>query len=257
MAGQTVSFKPSTFVAGGALISDIDVTWAEVRFAEFDYNGKIPVPIPTIMAKLVDDDGVETIQYWSVGSSDDWSPSEDGKKLIAASGATVIKDSCNGAILMNSIVNAGFPEDKMNDNDITATFQGMKTHVIRQAAPKRNIVKEPRADGRVYEDTVLVVSKIIALPWEKKGVAAKGAAKPQSAGATSGDGDELSTKAVGLVMEILATEGKPVPKQQLVTKVFQAVKSDPDRNKLVQLVHSDQFLGNGPWGYEGGVVSAG
>ncbi len=253
MAGQTAGLKPSEFVEGGGLVSDVDVVLADVKFVLWDYNGRVPVPNPAIMAKMVEDEGTEHVQYWSAGQSKDWMPSEDGRRLVAVGSGSGLNSGSNAGILLTSIVNAGFPEDKIGD-DITV-FQGTKCHVVRTAAPKRNIVKEPRADGRVYEDTVLTVSKIISLPWEKKGVVAKGVGKPQAA--SGGDGDELNTKAVGLVMEILAGEGKPVPKQQLVTRVFQAAKSDPDRNKLVQLVHSDQFLGSGPWGYEGGVVSAG
>jgi hypothetical protein len=253
MAGQSAGLKPSQFVEGGGLVSDIDVVFQEVAFVMWDYDGKIPQANPAIKVKMVEEEGTEHEQYWSSGNSKDWVASEDGKKLVAVGSSSGINSGSNAGILLTSIVNAGFPEDKIGDD--IKIFQGMRCHVIRQAAPKRNIVRAPRADGRTYEDTVLVVSKIHQLPWEKKG-AAPGKTITTATSAAASDGD-LSEKATGVVMEILASEGKAIPKQQLVTKVFQHVKTDPDRNKLVQLVHKDEFLSNGPWSYDKGMVSAG
>lgn len=256
MPGQTALLKPGSFVEGGGLISDVDVVFQEVKFAMWDYNGSIPVANPAVMVKMTEEDGTEHVQYWSAGQSKDWVASDDGKKLVAVGNASGINSSSNAGILLTSIINAGFPEDRVTDD--IGVFQGMKCHVIRQAAPKRNVVKQPRADGRVYEDTVLIVSKINQLPWEKKGAATKTAAgKAATPTAVENDGDAIAAKATDVVMEILTAEGKGIPKQQLVTKVFQAAKSDPDRNKLVQMVHKDEFLSNGPWAYSGGVVSAG
>lgn len=249
MAGQPAGLKPSQFVEGGGLVSDVDVVLQEVAFVMWDYNGTLPTANPAIKAKMVEEDGTEHEQYWSAGQAKDWVASDDGKRLVAAGNSSGLNSGSNAGILLTSIVNAGFPEDKIGD-DITV-FKGMKCHVIRQAAPKRGIVRAPRADGRVFEDTVLVVSKIHQLPWERKG-----AATTTAATATGTDGS-LAEKATGLVMEILASEGKAIPKQQLVTKLFQHVKADPDRNKLVQLVHQDSFLGAGPWTYDKGMVSTG
>ena len=245
--GKAAGLKPSEMVEGGGLISDVDVTFAEVRFEMWDYNGTVPVANPAIKAKLVEvEGGAEFIQYWSAGQSKDWMASEDGKRLVSVGSGAGLNSGSNAGILITSIVNAGFPEDKIGDD--ISVFDGMKAHVIRQAAPKRNIQKAPRADGRVYEDTVLVVSKVLQLPWEKKGGAASGTTT------TSGD---ISEKVTGIVLEVLGANNGTLPKQQLVTKVFQHAKSDSDRNKIVQMVHKDEFLKAGPWSYEGGVVTAG
>src|SRR3990167_6088446 len=143
MAGQTAGLKPSEFVEGGGVVSDVDVGLKEVAFVLWDYNGRAPVRNPAIMAKMVEDEGTEHVQYWSAGQSKDWMPSEDGKKLVAVGSGSGLNSGSNAGILLTSIVNAGFPEDKIGD-DITV-FQGMRCHVIRVPAPKRGIVKEPRA----------------------------------------------------------------------------------------------------------------
>lgn len=249
MAGQPAGLRPSQFVEGGGLVSDIDVVFEDVRFVMWDYNGTLPTANPAIKAKMVEEDGAEYEQYWSAGQHKDWVASEDGRKLVAVGNSSGLNSGSNAGILLTSIVNAGFPEDKIGD-DITV-FKGMKCHVIRQAAPKRNIARAPRADGRVFEDTVLVVSKIHQLPWERKR-----AATPTTTATAAADGS-LAEKATGLVMEVLTAEGKAIPKAQLVTKVFQLAKTDPDKNKLVQLVHTDAFLSAGPWQYQQGMVSAG
>src|SRR3972149_1510368 len=203
MAGKKASLKPSDFVEGGGVISGVDGTFAEARFAMWDYNGQVPVSNPAVRVKMVDEEKEEYLQYWSAGQAKDWVASDDGKSLLSVGSGSGINTGSNAGILLASVINAGFPEDKMGDD--ISVLDGLKCHVIRQAAPKRNIQKAPRADGRVFEDTVLIVSKIHQLPWERKGVAGKVAE-------TSGDG--LSEKAVGVVMEVLAAAGGSMPKQQ-------------------------------------------
>jgi hypothetical protein len=259
MAGQAALLKPSTFVEGGGLPGDIDVTFKEVKFVLWDYNGKIPTANPAMFVKMQEDSGEEHDQWWSSGQSKDWVPSEDGKTLVAVGSATGLNTNSNAGMLITSIVNAGFPEDKI-DGDVTV-FQGLRCHVIRQPVKREGLTREPRADGKVFESTVLVVSKIHSLPWEKSSATGKAATGTTVASGTSGGngaaGGTLEETASGVVMEILMAEGKHIPKQQLVTKVFQKVKGNPECNKIVQLVNKDEFLGSGPWTLNGGVVSMG
>jgi hypothetical protein len=263
---EGASLKPSEMTEGSGLLDDVTCTWKSCSFEMFDYQGKSPQPVPALKAVLdPDDSGDETDQYWSMGNAKDWIPSDDGKRLVAVGSATTLKTSSNGAILLTSLVNAGFPEDKIGDD--ISVFEGMVAHMVRIPAPKRpGLKKRVREDGREFEDTVLTVGEIISLPWEKKKAkgapkgkaAAKGAPKKAAAkpAADAGADDDVNDAAVAFMMGALAEAGDDgLTKKELPTMAFQALKDDPNRNAIVQLVYQDDFLANGPWNYEDGVVS--
>ena len=264
---QGASLKPSEHVAGG-LTDDFIGNWTEVGFVQWDYNGKIAVPVPALKVVVdSEEEGVIT-QYWSVGSGKDWIPSTDGKRLVAVGTATGLRSSSNGAILLQSLVNAGFPEDKIGDD--ISIFQGLVAHHIRVPAPKRaGLEKVARLDatGKAYEDTILTVDEIVTLPWEKekpagapqtkKAPKAKGAAPAEApapaitAGAPSAG---IEDEATAFILSLLEEKGS-ITKQQLPTEAFRALTSSPNRNAIIAVVYKDAFLGAGPWSYADGTIT--
>lgn len=256
---ETAKFAPSSMGEGGGLLDDVDVTFKGCRVCSWDYNGTVPTAVPAIKVEMQLADGGEAAeQYWSAGSSKDWMPSEDGKKLVAIGKATALVRSSNAGILMESIINSGFPEDKISD-DISA-LEGMEVHLMRVPAPKRGGLapKAARADGREYENTVLTVSKIHKLPWEKK--TAKGGAKgtgKAAAAAPEASGD-VQVTAEAALMSVLAQNPDGVTKQQIPGLVFKEVDAkDSNRNEVVKLVFTDDFLKAGPWEFADGTVKLG
>lgn len=264
---QGVSLRPDDMREGTGLLDDCNVTFESVRFVMWDYNGKIPQASPAIEAKLVNDDGEEHVQYWSMGSAKDWMPSDDGTSLVPVGTAIAINNNANGALLIQSIVEAGFPDEEVGDD--ISVFDGMEAHVVRQPAPKRTgLSGTKREDGR--EPTILLVDEVVTLPWDQKkskkssGSKSKGTAS-KSKGTTSksksktstkkssGD-DELEAKVTAVILGAL-DEADELTKQELPKVIFQAMKDDDDRNEAVKLSHNDEFLSNGPWNYEDGVVS--
>jgi hypothetical protein len=199
-----------------------------------------------------------------MGSAQDWAPSTDGKKLVAVGSATGIRANCNGAIFLKSLIDSGFPEDKVGDD--VSVFEGMQAHVIRIPEPKRSMAKskeQKEREERFGPPTILVVDEIITMPWDKKkgkgapkggkggkGKGGKGSGKAgkdkEAADTTGGD---LTEKAQETVMAIVLEEGE-VNKKKLPTLVFQALKKDPDRNAIAKLVFDDEFLGDGEWAYD-------
>jgi hypothetical protein len=251
------SLRASDMVEGGGLLDDVEATITNIRFALWDYGGRVADQIPAVEVELETDNGEKATQYWSAGKSKDWVPSADGRRLEPIGNAKGINVSSNAGILLTSIVNAGFPEDKIGDD--ISVFEGMVAHFIRVPAPKRSgLAKAPRADGRDFgEATILTVDKIVKLPWEKGKVARGGAtSKASGAGARAPEqAQDLTTKATETAMAILADNPGGIPKAKLATTVFQSLKDDPDRNAIVQIVYKDDFLSAGPWKFEKGVVS--
>jgi len=173
-------------------------------------------------------------------------------------------------MLLTSIINSGFPEEKI-ENDATV-FNGMVAHMIRVPAPKgwsnMESNKPAAEDGKEFAKTVLVVDEIKRLPWEKKAAAgapkAKAKAKPKAkakakaepdAAAAGGDASDIDDVCTGIVLEAIeqAEDGR-VPKKALTKLAFAAMDGDDRKSAVVQRIHKDEFLGDGPWSMEDGVV---
>ena len=105
--------RPSGFSEGGGLLDDVNATVKEARFEIFDYQGKGNAA-PSARFTLSLEDGSEVSQNWSCGKATDWTPSEDGKTLVAIGRATSLNRQSNVALLLESIVNSGFPEDRIS-----------------------------------------------------------------------------------------------------------------------------------------------
>ena len=278
---MSISLNPADAIEGG-LLDDVNVEITSAKFEMFDYGGKAAATPALKLDMTVE--GVEVDgQYWSVGNSQDWAPTKNGKGLDAIGGQTQLRAGSNFMLFVTELINAGFPADKIGE-DITV-LDGMECHVKRIPAPKRgglsNVKKGP--DGKEYEATVLVVDEVIRLPWEKKAgkgapakkkSAAKGKAKGKGkaavaeakvegdAGADTGTDSGaaeggVEERAIEFVMGALAAHPDGIAKKDLPTMVFQELKTDPDRNKIVQLIYKDEFLADGPWVYADGQVSLG
>lgn len=249
-AGGT-SLKPSDAVEGGGLLDNVDVMWKEVLFEMWDYNGT-QAASPALKVAMELDDGGEAVQYFSCGKAEDWTPSKDGKKLVPIGGARGLNKASNFMILLDSLIKADFPEDKIGDD--CSVFEGLEAHMVRVPAPKRPGLApaKARADGRTYERTNLVVDKILKLPWEKKGATSKSTSKE-----STGVDDAVAEKTTAAILEIIEDLGKPITKQQLAGKVHTKLSKEKDKDAMAaaQLANKDDFLNNGPWSFEKGMVS--
>ncbi len=245
---EGASLKPSDAVEGGGLLDNVDVTWEEVRFKDWDYNGTQPkAPALKIAMRLEDGDMAE--QYFSCGkiAADDYKIAGDGTRLDKkGKEARPLSKSSNFIILMQSLVTADFPEDRI-ENDCTI-FEGMECHMVRvKAAESKGLApKAPRADGRVFDRMNFVVDKIIKFPWDKKA----GAKKVEEAQ------DEVAEKVTAIILEILESNPKGMPKAKLAGAVFNKMKGDPDAMAGAQLANKDDFLKDRfEWTLEKGVVT--
>lgn len=261
-----VSLKPSEMTQGG-LIDDITVEWVETRFKMFDYNGKVPVAVPALYAKMRDvETDEEHEQYWSMGNAKDWAPDDAEKELVSVGSASSIKTNANGSILLKSLVDAGYPEDKLGAD--ISVLDGLIAHMTQVAAPKRSgLVKAEREDGKKFDDTILIVENIESMPGAKKAAKGKPAAKKPAAkkpakkkpapAAIEEEDSDVAAEAIEYVIGAIAEAGEGVPKKTLTTAAFQNLADNPNRQAIVQLIFADDFLGGDdvPWNFEDGIVS--
>jgi hypothetical protein len=252
-------FKPSEFAVGGGLLDDVDVKVTQARIVMFDYNGTQQKQ-PAVELTLDHGDAEPAIQDWTVGKATDWQPSEDGTQLIAIGRATQINASSNAAILLKSLVDAGFPEDKITD---AITFlEGLEGHVMRVPAPVRKGLT-----GQKEGQTILTFASITKMPWDS-GKKAAGKAAPKAgakattqkapapaAEETSGEEVTIESQTADILLEILAGCGDAgIAKSALPGAIMKAAAAldTTARKAIVQLAFKDDFLKSGPWTYEGG-----
>ena len=155
-----ISLKPSDFVVGGGVPSDRNLNIIDAEFTYWDYNGQAGATT-ALKITFTDDDGVQSIQYYSAGSPDRIRPSSDGKSLEPIGDAAGLNKNSNLSIFLESLVTAGFPENKLN-NDISV-LNGLRIYAVAKEQPKRAGIKDKFGDSKV----VLVASKILQMPWDK------------------------------------------------------------------------------------------
>lgn len=267
-----VSLKPSDAVAGGGGIDDVDVVIKACRFRLWDYNGTIQTPVLGLEVTYLEDDGSESNQVYSAGDMKHFVPSEDGSEAVQVGKHPNLNDSTNAMAWMVSMVNGGFPEDKIGDK--VSIFEGARVHVNQVPQVKRKGLATPQANDKL----ILLVSKVLALPWDAKAkatapkttkaapvaVAAKAAqaqvAAPMAAApAANGELSPLNDQAVSAMIGIIVTKGGAIVKAAIAQEAFKVFATDPNRNALVQLVYSDAFLKQegAPWTFDGSTVSMG
>lgn len=260
----TVSIRPSDFGHGGGLIDDVDAVIKESRWVVYDFNGKAA---DTVCAHVVfttssDNGNEDHDSYYSIGKegSKSFIPNKDGKSLRKIGSKDSLSDGCNFYQFISSVVNAGYPEDKIDGSDISF-LDGLSVHVKREAQPERKGIAKDPTDTR--EKTVLCISKIYDKGAGKSTKAGAGASKPAAAGKANGSAaavdEALDAKAADAVLTALGEAGGTITKPKLSQALFAALKGDPDQNKVVTMAFKNDFLTaeGRPWTFNGTEISLG
>ena len=183
-----VSLNPDTFTAGGAGLNDVNATFIKNRFVQCELQAE--------------GEKTTVLQYFSAGDLKRFQPSEDGRQLEKVGSAETLNNNTNFNTLIKSIRDAGFPSDKLDTEDQgIGALDGLYAHVIQIPQQKRAGL-EGSKDGK----TVMVVDKIIKLPWENTtatGAVAKTKVATSGGGSTGGVnfGSGFSTAGVSPSMQ--------------------------------------------------------
>ena len=237
---EPVSIRPSEMVEGGAVPVDQNLTVKEARFVLFDYQGKAP-KTTAVRLTLVSDKGMENEQHDSASDPARFIPSEDGKSIIPVGTAVAINKSSNFHVLMDALVNAGFPENKLG-SDISV-LDGLYAYWIGIPEPTRSGLVRTAEQMARGPKILSVPSKINSLPWEKK------AAAPEAAKAPEAAGDDVTAKAAMDFIGKVVAEAGSVTRQDLAVRVFKDLAKDPNRDAVATLIFSPviqaQLIANG------------
>jgi hypothetical protein len=233
-------------VEGGAVPVDRNLTWEKCRFALFNYTKKDGTVVATTTAAEIhykDDDGQESVQNYSVGDPERFIPSKDGKTIVAVGAAQALSKSSNFYLLMNNLISAGFPENRL-DADIS-TLDGLYTFNIGVPEPKRSgLARTAPAEGEAVREKVLSVpSKILRLPWDKKGGKSAPVAKKSEDDAEEVS-DEVSEKALEIVGKVITVGGGKTTRQKVATALFKDKTLDQStRDAIAKYIFTAEFQG--------------
>jgi len=242
-----VSIRPSDFVEGGAVPVDKNLTWKECRFNLFDYTRKSgEIVATTVAARItyVDDDGGEYVQQYSATDKERFqpNPADGGKTLIAVGTAQALSKSSNFYILLNALINAGFPENRIPENGDISVLDGLYTFNIGLPEPKRSGLTRVVAEGETPRERVISVpSQILRLPWEKKGAKGKTTAKAAKPAEEEEEGDDVTALALAFVAKHLV-DGETT-RQKLAVAVFKDLAKDPNKDAIATLMFKPEFQG--------------
>lgn len=231
-----VSVNPKNAVDGG-LFEAGTYRVDKAEYVVYDYNGKTEaVPALRLVATGIEGDveGKEVDQYYKAGDVKDFSPSPDGKELIAVGKKTALNKKCNTVTFMTELLNAGAPEafvDSLGD-DIS-----MLVGMVADFGPM-SMEYEIRKEKKT--STIFVPVKIIEIPGE--------------AGAGDAGDDEVAAAAIAAMQTILAANKGKIKKNDIPGKVM-ALQIDEDiKPAVVQMLFKDEFL-TAEFTLKNGVVS--
>jgi len=229
------------FCGRRAVPVDRNLLWEKCRFTLFNYTKKDGTVVATTTAAEIaykDDDGQEFVQNYSVGDPERFLPSEDGKTLVQVGASEALSKSSNFYLLINSLINAGFPENKLSDD--ISTLDGLYTYNIGLPEPKRAGLQRAVAEGEVQREKVISVpSQVLRLPWEK-GKGKPAAKAPAAATEEEGNDEDATAKTLDFVANHLDEEGNTT-RQKLAVAVFKELAKDPDKDAIAGLIFKPEF----------------
>jgi hypothetical protein len=256
--------RPSQFKRGGGFLNGVDGVITGYRFTD-EFNGVAFVPgkkagskdekFHTLFCEVsvrVDGATEDVNQHLFVGGYDDYEISEDGLTLTDPSGGECnIGEKTGAAIFFKSVVDGGFPEDRLSDDPNTVNFEpiiGSRVKFVQRKDEESTRKLGKRLDkktGKSYDRTNLVVDTVYETPDAAPKAAAKAApAKGKAAAPAVIDIDSIAGQAV---VEIVTRLGKPTEikaftMESLKSSVLKTAEAKPHVTAIRKRIMEAEFL---------------
>jgi hypothetical protein len=269
---MSISLHPRDFIMGG-LIQDVDVEVVEARFIATDYDRTLPsataLALKLDLKVLGDETNTIHTQLFAAGSTANFAPDPEtnGRTLEKNGSREALDKNSNLGLFLQSMVDCEANLSPLAKGDISV-LEGARFHIVRKPAPKREGLASTvtRGDGQEREKTIVLCSKILSLPWDKKGAGggkasaaaapATGRGKTQAQAPPEPDGDEGDEspypadqleKASDFITALVVDSGNALPVKQAKLKMLKALKDlgvrgGPDGQKFIEYVLAPAFL---------------
>jgi len=270
-----IAWGSDSLLEGGAF-EDGQYEFSDCKFIKTDYEGQIEDLITVFQSTLIDEDGEEREQSWSVGgkgflvpSSDGENEADDGPYLITTNDAKCrgVHNQSNFGMLVASMGLVGFPADKFDGS--APCLDGLVADMVQEEIERKGL--KPIKGQEDKKHYAVIVKEIHKFPWDEAKAAAKGKAATKTAAKTATKGktaaaakgktattesDDIADECVGLILGIISEKGGSISKGALAGAVFKATAGNPNRNALVKMCGDAAFLGEEerPWEFEGNML---
>lgn len=252
-------FDPDNFGAGG-FFDDVD---GEVVSAEVNTWDEAPDKCFVILGLKKDEDGPDAEirkEYYTIGDLDKFAPSKDHTRPVYDDG-TKMNGNTKWAMLVKSLINAGFPKAKITDD--VRFIVGVRAHFNLVSL---NIKADsPKFKGKKKEGgpSVLVITKLNDGPsasgtapaaGKKANTATAGnTTKAVAPAAAAAGGGAAEDKAIEVILEKLGESGE-LAKRNLPNIMFQNIKDVELRKVAMRLAGDSAWLGSEerPWQFDEG-----
>ena len=248
-----VNIRPDQASEGGGLIDDFDGTITDMRFIMTDY-GKPMDEVP-VCRVVYDVGGEEHDDLLSVGGDGDFQPDESGRGIDKLKTKNTLTKQCQFIMYSNSLVESGFPLNRMDLNDVTSII-GTKGHFLRTVVKRKGSSFKKKEDDR--PETVLLCTKVLELPGEAKAGKGKTKAKRTTKAAVKAADPELADTVAAIIQELLVDNEGTMSKTAVLGALFKsaAMSELDDKNAGLKVMKDDTFLhSREEWTYKDGVLS--
>jgi len=281
--------RPSSFKKSGGFLNNVVGTITGYRFTDEAPSKDGPVPFKPGKVKGPDgklkdkfhtlymelfaraDGAKEDVStYLFAGGADDFVVSEDGLTLTDPKGAAcTLGEGTSVGILVASLVEAGFPEEELPEDENSVNYETIVGRRVRfeqrkdvEATTQFGKRKDKKNPGRSYDRTNLVVSEYLGVAEEAPAQArptqsAKPVAsvtKSTTSGITKANGKaavktaakpasvDIPALATSTLLDILAENENTIQKVKLSTRILQRLMKDPNRDDVRTWLFNDENL---------------
>lgn len=249
---------------GGGLADDFDFTVTGSKAVNHDF-GAAKGGVRPCWEVTMDAEGYDepVITYYSVGKATEWMPAPDANGFTPMLNADqLVSKNSNVGQLVIQLQNSGFPSILLKEKGLSAII-GAKGHAKR-------IPVENRPDGADAKDSRGQKPKMLlptAITYFEGMDGTDASARTATTTTTKGKGkakghtvqqaaDSLANMAVDVISALLKTESNGIAKGDLARKIFSYAQKNKveGKNEIMSLATTDEFLSDGPWVYENGIV---
>lgn len=252
---------------GGGFLNGVDGTIVGYKFEtkEWEAKKKGGNDYSTLSVQLdVMQDGADepVPQFIQAGFfyPENQSVSDDGLTLESDSDGPIIRDDTDWARFIGSLIDAGFPESKLEEGNgrnfecIIGTRVTFKREVDVEGTKRFGKRKDKNDPKKEYNRDWLLVSTVLSMPDEKKGKGGKAVAKPtaKTAAPAKGKGkpvvEEADTDtADAVIVELVsAAKDEKLPRAQVSSAVVRYALTNKlaaaDREALRKQLFDEAYL---------------
>ena len=248
-----------------AMFDDIEVvvTAAGLELHHFEPNDMNPEGSDVVQYKVTyrSDEDKTLDQTYRLGDAKYIKITNDGASFDFAPDAKGLSKKSEFYHFYTELKNAGFPVDELDEDKkgLKDGFAGGRYHIkaeVEKDSDGNTKTYVSKGNGKTYDSTKIIVTKVITLPWDaKKGKAkaasatttkagkANGAVKaeaPVPAAAAEASGD-VKERVTNLIIDTVAEAA--TTKQKLIAAAVRVFKTgDKDRAEAMKLLQSADFL---------------